>query len=105
MMEQYFDLLGACAQGGAQAFGDAVLWAQVYLITCSVMLVALIIACWALLGRADGEPSLIGGGLQMAMRQRLRERFSAAWAADEAAEAALRQVRREVERATGQEEP
>lgn len=85
MLDQYFDLLGACAQGGAQAFGSAVLLLPLYLILLLVMLAALIVACCALL-----SPTSYAERSDGARRWRMWERFRAAWAADEAAEAALR---------------
>ena len=77
MLDQYFDLLGACAQGGAQAFGDAVLLAQLYLMLLIVMLAALIVACCALLW----SPSTTEEA-EALMRARLWERISAACWAD-----------------------
>lgn len=84
LLDQYFDLMGACAQGGAQAFGDAVLLIQVYLITCSAMLAALIIACCALLGDASADrlADRWAKRSEVALRSRLWERISAACWAD-----------------------
>ena len=76
MLDQYFDLMGACAQGGARAFGDAALLLQLYLILLSSMLAALVVAGGALLGVTATEQS------EVAVRARLWERISAACMVD-----------------------
>lgn len=76
MLDQYVELLGACAQGGAQAAGEAILWLQIVLIAVVVMGAALLVASIALLGAPYVAQS------EWAQRQRLWERISAACASD-----------------------
>lgn len=76
MLDQYVDLLSACAQGGAQAAGDAILMLQVVLLAVVMVAAALVVAAMALLAAPYAARS------EWAERQRLWERISAACEAD-----------------------